>query len=211
MTRLTLLAPCALVFLAACGGALEQGDDPDDNPRAPTLPGNAARAFNDDVAELRAAPRTPTTRLPTGGTARYDGQIGSNLTIDGQDGYGMIGDLRMNVEFDGDRAVTGDVRDVNLLRDGTPIQRAIGTLRLNDGQQASGKLTVDADGILSFQSDDGRIVRSNLSLDLDGTIRSDDRSADAIVGTFTGFGDDFDVSGPSVDIVVRDGSFWADR
>ena len=98
-----------------------------------------------------------------------------------------------------------------LLRDGTPIQRAIGTLRLNDGQQASGKLTVDADGILSFQSDDGRIVRSNLSLDLDGTIRSDDRSADAIVGTFTGFGDDFDVSGPSVDIVVRDGSFWADR
>jgi len=199
--------PVALLLcttLIGSGGSLTV--DLDDTPGlpqpAPTATRADVRAFDQQVDDLRFASRTSTSALPTG-TVTYDGQLGSNLRLNGQDGYGMLGDLRMQVGF-GSGDIDGSVRNINLLENGTPIQRFGGQLTIN-GEEYAGRLVADADGILSLVTDDGRLQRTNMALDLTGDVVNDVFVGDAVVGTATGFGDGYQLTGETFNVLLDNG------
>lgn len=210
MSRPALFAILPLV--AACSapvsGTIVPVGTPVGTPTVNTgLPATFSRAdvaaFDADVSRLAAAPRTPVTLLPTG-TVTYTGQIGSNMTLDGQSGYGLLGDMQMAVGFGGSRQIDGAVTDINLLQNGTPIQEFGGSLDI-DGDQASGKLRADADGILSLRDQFGTLSRTNMALQLDGVVVDDVFRGDAVEGAVTGFGDGYQLGGPTVNIVLDGG------
>lgn len=201
---LSLTAACS----APVGGTLKFAGTPPGTPAVNTgLPATFSRAdvaaFDADVSRLSAAPLTPVSLLPTG-TVNYTGQIGSNITLDGQTGYGLLGDLQMGVGFTGNRRIDGRVTDINLLQSGTPIQEFGGSLDI-DGTQTNGGLRAEADGIVSLRDTTGQLARSNLALQLDGVVVDDVFRGDAVEGAVTGFGDGFQLGGPTVNIVLDGG------
>lgn len=197
--------PSALLItalLSGCGGSLVVDAGPDNTGLAPNVTRADVRAFDDTVQDLRLAPRTSPTALPTG-TVTYNGQVGSNIRLNGQDGFGMLGDMRMRVDFD-DGDVGGTIRNINLLEDGTPVQRFGGQLQI-DGSEFAGRVVADADGILSLVMEDGSLHRTNMAIDLTGDVVSDVFVGDAIVGSATGFGDGYQLSGDTLNILLDGG------
>ncbi len=199
LTLVILAVP--VVLLSACSAT------------EPTLDRGDVAGFDDEVARLNAeAFRTPVDSLPSG-TVNYDGQIGANILIDGQSGFAILGDLDLDVGFSGSRDVDGRVTDINLLRAGTPQQTLGGSLDVT-GQQASGKIDAVAEGVLTRVRTGGIDERTNLVLDLDGTVRTDRFAADTILGTVNAdrsFGDGFDINGPTFNVVLDgDGAFYAE-
>lgn len=194
--------------LAGCGGTLVVDPGPGIPPvtgetaLAPTVTRADVTAFDRRVADLTFAPATATRNLPTG-TVTYDGQLGSNIRLNGQEGYGILGDMRMRVGF-GSGLVDGTVRNINLLQSGTPVQRFGGQL-LIDGTEFSGRVSADADGILSLVMADGTRHRTNMAIDLTGDVVNDVFLGDTVVGTATGFGDGYQLSGETLNILLDGG------
>lgn len=197
-----LALPVIAASLAACG------------PAEPTRDRQDVLAFDDAVADLRSAPRTAVSDLPqtsTFGQVRYEGELGANIEIDGREGFALLGDMQMDVGFAGSRDVDGVVDNVNLLRNGTPIETLGGDLDIS-GQQASGKIDAVAEGVLTRVRDMGVEERTNLTLDLDGTIRSDRFDGDSVVGVVNedrSFGDGFGLNGPTFNVILDgNGAFY---
>lgn len=173
----------------------------------PTIDRADVRAFDQRVATANDLAATPRSVLPTGAIT-YEGQLGANIAVDGIPGYGLLGDMRMEVEFDGGRDVTGRVDDINLLRGGRPVELLDGSLRI-DGEQRNGLIDADATGVLARVPEFGVVERTNLSLDLDGQVRTDAFNGDTIVGSVDGFGDGFRLGDQDTfNVVVQgEGSF----
>jgi hypothetical protein len=173
----------ALVALTACN-----------TPNPPTVTSaDIDRAY----AEARAIsnlPFTATDNLPLG-RVTYQGQIGADIR--GDENGSILGDMRMDVDFnDGD--VGGRVSNINLIdTDGRPNQRFGGTLEI-DGGHDSGRIGATAFGDIDGVDDAGFIVESNLNLRLNGNVFDDFGRGDAVFGSVSGDakGDiDFDVDG----------------
>ncbi len=206
MRPLALALICSV--LSACSGTASltldtDGSSPRDLALRPTLDAGDVRDFDADVARLDRAPTTQMRDLPTG-RVRYTGQIGSNASINGQDGYGLVGDLGLTVDFDQPSDVDGDVTNINVLRGGVPVERLRGSLDV-DGLQTGGTIIADAEGIVARSDGRGGLERSNLALDLDGDVVDDAFVGDAVTGSVTGFGDGFGVAGQSFDVVLDGG------
>lgn len=198
-TRTPALLVCTT--LMGCGGGLVV-DDTTQRGLSPNVTRADIAAFDDQVRDLNRAPLTSVAALPTG-TVTYDGQVGSNIRLDGQDGYGMLGDMRMRVGFaSGD--VDGSVTNINLLENGTAIQRFGGQLVI-DGAEFAGRIEADADGILSLVTADGTRQRTNMALDLSGDVVNDVFVGDAVVGSVTGFGDGYQLTGETFNVLLDNG------
>ncbi len=207
--KLPLLAlPTLALALSACGAA------------DPTRDRDDLRAFNNEIAFIEQnSVRTGNADLPvtsTSGQVEYNGEIGADVRINGVRGYTILGDLEMAVGFAGSRDVDGSVDDITLFRNGTEDQNLRGTLDLF-GQQASGKIDAVAEGVLTRTTDSNFDERTNLFLDLNGTVRSVDRDADTILGTVDpdrSFGDGFGTGVPPLrtfNVFVENGAFYANR
>ncbi len=210
MPYLRHAAPALVLALGACGSpsVVVTGPGTPPTPSGPFVPSPSVsqaevRAFDQEVNRLAATDRTRPSQLPTGQVS-YSGSVGSNATINGQSGYGLLGDLNLNVDFAGAQQVTGSVTDINLLQNGVPQQQLGGALTVT-GSQSFGSINADADGIVTRINPSGVTERSNLAIDLDGTVRDDIFAGDAVTGSATGFGDGFQTPGPTFNVVLDGG------
>ncbi|MEL6639828.1 MAG: hypothetical protein AAFP98_00715 [Pseudomonadota bacterium] len=177
----------AIGTLAACGGAGGEVTDPPpppgevDEPIAPiisaTTVGNA-RSFISGVNNRRD---TPGISILPSGTATYNGEMLTNLSINGESSVdGLIGDVRLTAQLfgAGDR-VTGTVTNIHTLDGNNPVERLSGQLAiegtLEDGSKEmtsslTGQLTgvvgdgeagaLDITGVMNGHTQDTAVVNS---------------------------------------------------
>ena len=185
MYRSLTLIPLAV--LAACASPTPPSITTDDI--------DVAIAENDRIDAL---PDAAMAMLPTT-SASYTGNFGSdNLTIDGDGGYGVLGDMVMTIDFGGSNDISGTVSNLNLIEDGVLDQLLGGELDIS-GTTAAGALAATADGTLDAVGDDLPFRgTTDVSFVMTGTTK-EDGSDTAVSGTWTGgstsLNDDFFVVG----------------
>lgn len=189
----------SLTLTAACGGV--GSTDGDRVVSGPTSAFPLSPAFND--ADFRAAvaddqralllEETRPDRIPTG-RATYDGHIRSGALVNGQDGYDLIGDLRLDVDINtrqpiaGRNPVDGSITDLTLIDrfSGDRAEALAGRLSI-DGDTTNGEIAATATGTLALdrlgsQLDD----EARFAIDLDGSFRNDFGTADVASGDISG-------------------------
>lgn len=170
---LTRLSP-ALIGLAALSACVAAND--------PTVSAqDVDRAFARAEA-ISALPQTTVYNLPTG-SATYIGQLGANVRGDATGS--ILGDMTMNVGF-ASNSLGGSISNINLIdADGTPNQRFDGRLQI-DGVEDAGRLDGFAFGGITGVDNEGDEVASQVVLTLDGSVRDDFGSGDAVFGVAEG-------------------------
>ena len=166
---------------------------------APSPPEVDVGAFNAETVRVNDLPATAAQDLPTG-QVTYDGQFGSNVFLNGEDGHALIGDMEMSIAFD-DNTIDGTLNNVVLLSEGADNQVVTGSLDIN-GLETGGAIAATASGTLDFDDGFGSET-SNMDLFLNGDVLNDIFAGDAVGGELTGAG-----SG-SVDVLLDgNGSFY---
>jgi len=132
--------------------------------------------------------------------ATFAGALGGDVTIDGDGGYAILGDIALTADFSGDAAITGTVDNINLIEDGIPTQLLGGALTVA-GTTDDIAFTAKATGTLDAVGDDFPFLGSAaIALDLDGDYRIDTSPISgktSLLGTWTGGSTDgdFEVQG----------------
>ena len=152
-----LTAGLALTWLAACGGGLPPGRT-----------GAEIEALRLEARRIDKMPYTARADLPTG-SAHYRGGLYSGVTGD-VDGV-MAATVDLVVDFRGDR-LGGGIENIDLTdREGEPVQ-ALGGRLVIVGVEDDGRLLGRATGTLRGRGADGRRGTTDLSLGLNGRVRS---------------------------------------
>ncbi|MFT6607690.1 MAG: hypothetical protein ACJA2X_002906 [Halocynthiibacter sp.] len=174
-----------LLGLAACS-----------TPSAPSLSLSQFQTAKSDMQRAPTVEATALNDMPSSGSVQYIGKLASSANVNN----GMMGDLTMNVNF-GSSNVSGNVKNLNYISEGTPSQTFGGTLSLN-GQVNGRFVNANASGEISAVAS-GLTGHSNINLALVGRFRNDNSTADLISGTMTGTGrGDFDFD-------ITQGTFFA--
>lgn len=161
--------------LLACLGACA-------SPNPPTVTSRGVDRAFDGAFDAANLPFTQVEDLPTG-TVTYDGQIGAD--VEGDRLGSVLADMTMIVGFASNQ-ITGDVTNINLIdQNGDPDQRFGGTLEIA-GIETNGDLDAGASGSISGVDGSGREIISEMNLDLEGALRNDRSTGDAIYGSVTG-------------------------
>ena len=170
--RIALMLPFAALALAACEAT------------PPSIGTDDIADFNASSAAAQSLPVTAISSLPTG-TVTYFGEFGSNADVEGV-GDAIIGQMDMTVQF-ATQDVGGRLYNINLIDNGAPQQRLSGDLEL-DGTAVNGVIDATAEGQLT-RVDVGKTDFSDVTLDLNGSVRNDTFAGDAVAGSVTGAGD----------------------
>ena len=179
MIRNLTLTCFALGLTTACSVAVPQ---PDPISFAPTVTRGDVTEALAEAQFVSNAPVTSAAQLPTGSTT-YTGKLGAQVSGDANGS--ILGDMTMRVGF-ATNSVGGDISNINLIDpDGTPNQRFDGQL-LIDGVESTGKIDAFASGDLTGVDVNGNILDTQMLLILEGEVRNDFGTGDAVFGTATG-------------------------
>jgi hypothetical protein len=196
----------ALLGMAACDTAV-----------APTQGQSDLNAATATYNSLRFNTRVPTSTDPTGG-GTYTGKFGSpNVTVNSEGGYGIVGDIAMNVNFSGGvNNVTGSLTDINLIdrlvSEGSQVMtngtgsRTPGSLNIT-GSEVGGAISATATGQLgAVLANTGSETTAQMNVPLSGQVRTTTVFGDTVTGTFTGTGTGSTFNG--MDVSITGGSFY---
>lgn len=152
-----------------------------------------------EEARISALPVATADQLPSA-QATYEGQLGGDVTIDGDDGYAILGDISLTANFAGLAALTGTVDNINLIEDGTPTQLLGGELSVS-GTNTATTFSATATGTLDAVGEDLPFRgEADVQLSIAGDYRVDTTatgSTTSLLGTWAGGsnGGEFDVQG----------------
>jgi hypothetical protein len=171
------LAACA-VLLAACDTA---------NP--PTVSTANILAAKAEQTRINDLPTATLAELPLG-TASYTGKVMGDGRINNDPGYSYIGDLDLDVAFDGAQEISGEVSNMNLIFNGAPDQALVGTLAVTGNTAGTNVIASANGGLDGVAFGDALRGTSNVTMTLIGDARADS-GATALAGdtTVVGTGD----------------------
>lgn len=150
----------------------------------PTIDGRDVNIALAEAAQISRLPETGLANLPTG-FVTYTGQLGADVSGDLRGS--ILGDMSMAVDFRQDR-VSGSVSNINLVDTaGRPDQLLDGRLAIS-GFEDRGNILAGARGDISGVTAEGSRFTSDVDLTLQGSVRDDFRSGDAVFGTAQGDG-----------------------
>ena len=147
--------------------------------------------------------------LPTGNLSYSGAAIASDVSINGENGYRMVGNLNMRVNFSGSTSdVNGEITNIDLFDGRTPIERLAGDLDVDATFTRSGRtLAGDASGELRGVFDNGTEGTVDMTWGLDGDMRRVSGN-----NSYAFYGDDTTGSGDGVvEIEINDGQYYATR
>lgn len=185
MFRSLVIVPFAA--LAACA-----------SPTPPSVSATDIAAADAERQRISLLPDVAGTDLPTSSVDYSGNFLSNNLMIDGEGGYGVLGDLAMTIDFGGSNRVSGSVRNLNLTERGAPDQLLGGRLDIR-GSSSGGDIVARASGELDAVSDLLPFRgTTNVEFAMTGGTRQDGNDT-AVFGTWVGAStsvdDDFFVTG----------------
>ena len=186
--RFIILRVLATASLTACASATP-----------PSISAADITSAEAEEARISALPVATVEQLPST-QASYTGKLGGDVTIDGDAGYAILGDVTAEVDFAGAAAITGTVDNINLIEDGTPTQLLGGELAIS-GTTSTTTFTATASGELDAVGEDLPFRGSaDVALSLGGDVRADTTATGtttALIGTWSGgtTSGDFEVQG----------------
>lgn len=177
MKTTTLFAILGVATLTACAstdtGGSTGGDPQPDIGLNPSFSTSGASNVANNASLARGLQESDPYIIQPFGTSTYVGHLQTgNVSIDGQSGYGMVGDARIAVAFGGgSNSVTGTISNINLLEGSTPTELLTGQLNVNGSINTSQDFAADAAGTLGGVWGGDTRGDVNMNIDMDGSTR----------------------------------------